>query len=223
MNNIVIDNFLNNDEFNNLKKVVFSQDLDWKFHMLTVPDEHYNFSVNIQDKNLKLGRISQFVCPIVDAHQSYVIEGELKNIFNPLMENIASLFNNKIYIERIKINSSFSNKALSDEDIIYSVPHIDQRKNTSDLAKSYSAVFYLQNSRAGTLMFREKAHTNLTSNLDISLSDLIPPILNVDQHVTSVENRLIVFETNQFHAGCYSNDTDFRFIININFWVSADE
>ena len=165
MNYKIIDNFLNNEDFQLIKNTMLDINFPWFYYKTkTFKDEKetlYNF---------------QFVH---NFYANYGANSNFLDLMSPLITKI-----NPIAIAKIKANMTMK----SDEIVEYGY-HTDY---TTD-SNLKTAVFYLNN------------NNGYTKFEDGSCID-------------SVENRLLIFDSQLKHTGTSCTDQRFRAVINLNFY-----
>jgi len=229
---IIKDNFLEISEFEKIKEITYSNNLNWTYHHDTVgakSDDMSSFSTNLEDI-FEYSECEQFVASIINNSEVSIQNKFNATYFEKLVIAISLMLNKEIFIERIKINSNFYSNIKNSNKILFSTPHIDINNSFRENFTSLSAIFYLQNRNDGTILFNEKqsdiqeekSFEGIQIRPSPNIFDILPSFLTKKEYITSVENRLVVFPTNLFHSGCYSQSDTSRFIINLNFWVKND-
>jgi len=156
------DNFLNEKNFLELKKTIFSTTFPW----------YYNDSKSFnKDNNF------QFV------HNLYWEKEILSPFWNVLA---APILNNLKAKKLIRVKANLTTRKTEN---LISEMHID-----TQIKESKTAVYYC-NTNNGFTKF------------------------NSGEIVKSVENRLVYFDSNIFHAGADCTDENIRIVINFNFIV----
>ena len=166
MNIEIIDNFLDKEDFENIKNTMLSSDFPWFYNKTKVSeDEEYNLN------NFQFGHRFYY---------HYAISSSFFNLLNPIIEKL-----DPISIARIKANLT-----MRTQDILEYGYHTDYSTSTN----LKTAVFYLNTSN-GYTKFKD--------------GDL----------VDSIENRMLIFDSQMLHTGTSCTDQRFRSVINFNFYA----
>lgn len=134
------------------------------------------------------------------------VEGRASNAFDtlrPMVGEIERYFNNPIeYIFRIKI-SCLNRNILSFGKDNYNTPHVDTDVVEPDFI---SLIYYINNCDGDTFIFNEKYGTPVSK-------------FTTQCRVTPRQGRVVIFNSNQFHASSNPIQEYSRFIINFVFKI----
>lgn len=112
-------------------------------------------------------------------------------------------------IQRCKVN--LQTRALEDTKGKFNHPHTDV-KIDDGVKDKYTAIYYVNDSDGDTYFFNEnQTFANDLNNLDK---------LTLMGRVSPKAGRLVVFPPNIVHAGAHPIDSDYRLVINYNFWLA---
>jgi hypothetical protein len=117
---------------------------------------------------------------------------------------LVSCYKNNINISKIlRIRAGL---ILSNTNQITHTPHVDYTYPHKTM------LFYLTNSDGPTVLFKQK-HAGDNKHA----GNLNEKFLQVQQHITPVENKSVIFDGLQFHSSTTPKDDKFRIVINYNF------
>jgi hypothetical protein len=154
------DNFLDKNQFNNLKNILMSEELPWFWKENMTKNDNYFFNHCFYNHG----------CP-----QSNLFVENINPILKKLeCKAIIEIRANLMLKKELCYNSNF---------------HCDKSFDCK------TAILYM-NTNNGKTVFEEKK--------------LLP--------VNSVENRIVIFPSHLKHAGTTHTDTDFRLVLNINYY-----
>jgi len=173
----VYDNFLDKQDFLNLKNTMLSPDFSWFYNETTITTYKENPAFYRDDKSFAKNNDYQFTHIFYINHQ---VNSPFFHLVFPLIQKI-----NPKAIIRIKAN--LTNK--TDRSMVYGF-HVDQDNAPSNLK---TAVYYI-NTTNGPTLFEDGTE------------------------IESLENRLVVFDTNLPHSAVSQTDEKARIVINFNFY-----
>ena len=162
----IIDNFLDNQQFEEIKKTLFDHSFPWFYNKTKVFEE--------EEQNLNNFQFTH------KFYHNYTINSNFFNLLNPIIEKL-----NPISIAKIKANMT-----MRTQDIFEYEYHTDYITNTN----LKTAVFYL-NTNNGYTKFKD------------------------GDSVDSIENRMLIFDSQMLHTGTSCTDQRFRSVINFNFYA----
>lgn len=125
------------------------------------------------------------------------------NAFDTIMSkfNFNTLLNG-YQISRIKIN--LLNPPIKASKQHYHVPHFDSKKSDD-----VTVIYYVNNSDGDTVFFNEKFEGDVPINLSIKNT------------VSPKKGRIVMFNSNQFHASRPPFEIDYRCVINMVFTLDS--
>lgn len=124
--------------------------------------------------------------------------GELKPIIYAIQDTLPEL---KIRdVNRVKVN--IMKRESNAPEFHYNVPHQD-----SPQRGDYTAIYYCNDSDGDTFLFNEIYSDSVP----------IPDKLTIHTRVTPKKNRLVVFESDRYHASSTPRVSDERVVINFTF------
>ena len=173
----IYDNFLDEQDFLNLKSIMLSGNFPWHYNERTSGDYMENQTFYRDDKSSAKSSDYQFTHIF---YSNYQVNSPFFYLVSPLIQKI-----NPSSIMRIKAN--LTNK--TDRSMVYGF-HVDQPDAPSNLK---SAVYYV-NTTNGPTLFEDGTE------------------------IESVENRLVIFDTNLVHSAVSQTDEKARIVINFNFY-----
>lgn len=191
---MIIDNFIPEQPQNEIEKFLIGNPYFPYYHCLDTVESY-------EEQTL-------FSDPLVLHQPQFVhilsINGEVRsNAFNEVMKK----FNFNSLLPKHKLNRAKINLLPPAVNITiqhYHVPHFDS-KNTNDV----TVIYYVNNSDGDTVIFNE------------SYEGSIPQKLNIKETVSPKKGRVLVFNSNQFHASRPPINVDFRCIINMVFTLNS--
>ena len=155
----IIDNFLEKEKFDTLKKNIFSQTFPWYFN---------------DSKSIEKDENYQFI---------HIFFWEDK-ILSPYWNSIAPILDNLKAKKIIRVKANLTPKK---NDNLKSEMHID-----TNVKNSKTAVYYCNTNNGSTIFLDGKK-------------------------VSSVENRIVTFESQTMHCGVDCTDKNIRVVINFNY------
>jgi hypothetical protein len=158
---MIIDNFLNKEEFNVFKNIILGEDFPWFYNDKKV-------KIGIEDK-----KNFQFT-------HLFFSENNITSSFYPIVYPILKKLNANA-LSKIKANLTIA----SDKAFIFGL-HTDTNVNCK------TAIYYLNNNN-GKTVFENK------------------------EEVNSVENRIVIFNSNIKHSAISHTNENRRVVLNINF------
>jgi len=173
----IYDNFLDKQDFLNLKNTMLSNSFPWHYNEKSIKSHTKNSAFYKDDKSFAKGSDYQFVHVF---YSDYQIFSTFFELVIPLIKKI-----NPKAIVRIKAN--LTNK--TDRPMVYGF-HVDQENAPPNLK---TAVYYV----------------NTTNG---------PTLFEGGKEIESLENRLVVFDTNLVHSAVSQTDESARIVINFNFY-----
>ena len=188
MNPQIIDNFLSEELFNNLKENVSSDYNPW-FFVPTIS------SVNHKDLRRDYG----FSCFAVNNQPPSKYERYENIPCALLVYNLHQKIKDEFGFKQV-IRCRLDMTTYRGEDEMTFGPHIDL------IGKDYTTIFYLTKCNAPTIIYNEKTN-----------DATIPNNLTILKRIDSNENRLVVFKGDQIHSGMCATDVPRRILINTNF------
>jgi hypothetical protein len=137
----------------------------------------------------------QFVCPIVHRDAKMPSEWYYPSL-KPLLYTVSDKANFLIKdVLRIKFNMIMNRSGVPEYH--YTTPHYDERSG-------YSMIYYINDSDGDTYLFNEF----------ITESNNIPKNLTVAKRISPRKNRVVIFESNRYHASSNPTCSKIRSIIN---------
>jgi len=103
-------------------------------------------------------------------------------------------------VHRLKFNILLQNSLAPENH--YNIAHHDTVR-----PNSYSAVYYINDSDGDTFLFNEV----------VTDETVLPERLTVAERIKPKKNRLLIFESNRYHASSNPRTSDSRFVINTIF------
>lgn len=187
----VFDNVLN-DSYAALLEHDCQRVISYNYYHKTVVNFNYN-DPNIYDTG-------QFSTMILSNDQGEMPQGWYMNRLYPLVTILEdNVLGCKIKeLQRVKYNL-ISNNPGSPE-FHYNTPHPDSFE-----PGFISMVYYCNDSDGDTFLFNEF--------YDHECEMVIPP-LSISERVSPKRNRLVMFESNRYHASSYPRTSDYRSVIN---------
>jgi hypothetical protein len=184
----IIDNFIPLQDQIELEKFLISNNLFPYFHSIDTV-ESYEEQVLINDP-LVLHQ-PQFVHILFNNTAN-------SNAFEPVISklNFKNLGLGDYKFKRVKVN--LLTPSIENYPEKYHVPHFDS-KNPNDI----TIIYYVNNSNGDTVLFNE------------SYEGLIPTSVSVKQTISPLRGRVLIFNSNQFHASRPPYSIDYRCVINI--------
>ena len=173
----VYDNFLDEQDFLNLKNTMLGGDFPWFYSERILKSYIENPAFYRDDKSFAKNDDYQFNHVFYLNHQ---VNSSFFHLVYPFIQKI-----NPKAIVRIKAN--LTNK--TDRSMVYGF-HVDQNDAPSNLK---SAVYYV-NTTNGPTLFKDGTE------------------------IESLENRLVIFDTNLVHSAVSQTDEKARIVINFNFY-----
>jgi quinol monooxygenase YgiN len=144
----------------------------------------------------------QLSCPIVIAHEA---APQLQfawyfDLLRALMYNVQDIVPeiNPNYVTRIKHNILLQQE--NAPELHYNIPHQDAERGC------YSMIYYLDDSDGDTFLFNEYYN-----------KDSLPDKLTVAHRVSPKKNRVVIFESDRYHASSNPRINKDRFVINFVF------
>jgi|688.fasta_scaffold448417_2 hypothetical protein len=173
----VYDNFLDKQDFLNLKNTMLGNNFPWFYHEKTITTYMENSAFYRDDKSFAKSGDYQFTH---NFYSNHLANSTFFELVIPLIQKI-----NPKSVVRIKAN--LTNK--TDRSMVYGF-HVDQDNAPSNLK---TAVYYV-NTTNGPTLFEDGTE------------------------VESLENRLVIFDTNLVHSAVSQTDERARIVINFNFY-----
>ncbi len=192
----VIDNLLTPTYADNLEHDV-NNTLYYSYNEYTVAQGiHYNGPVYKDENTYDVGQMS---CVITYQDRQFPFSWyaeRLKVLMYTIVDKVPEVqFNG---ISRLKANLLVQQPHAPAGH--YNTPHQDSTDNT------YSALYYCNDSDGDTVLFDQFYEEGKA-----------PDKFTIAQRIQPKKNRLIVFESNRFHASSYPVDTKARFVFNMIF------
>jgi hypothetical protein len=158
----------------------------------------YNAQVFMDNNTVDIGQMS---CPVLHPTESIKFSYYF-TFLKPFIFNIqdANPDLNLTGIHRLKFNILLQNSTAPENH--YNIAHQD-----SVTPDSYSAVYYINDSDGDTFLFNEV----------VTDENILPERLTVAKRITPKKNRLLIFESNRYHASSNPRTSDSRFVINTIF------
>ena len=173
----IYDNFLDEENFLNLKNIMLGHTFPWYYNEKTVTNYMENPAFYKDDKSFVKDGDYQFTHIFYTDQQ---VSSTFSHLVVPLVQKI-----NTSAVVRVKAN--LTNK--TNRPIVYGF-HVDYGNAPSNLK---SAVYYV-NTTNGPTLFEDGTE------------------------IESIENRLVVFDSNLVHSAVSQTDQSARVIINLNFY-----
>jgi len=216
MDPVIIDDIVTEDIQDRLFQVMVGQKIKWQYLGATSNGPCLWY----RDNDENCSDAGQFVSTIYDDMDDRIGVPYTDFFLAPLIqaEPLLDVKVNSIY--RIKANMLWkANEGL------YNIPHMDWHKEPEQdflggpLSKNIhylTAVYYLHDGDGDTIMFKNeytKSHSPRTS-------DDIDKELVIEERVSPKKGRLLVFDSNRYHASSNPKETEYRFILNYVFEIS---
>ncbi len=173
----IYDNFLEEQDFLNLKNTIATNSFSWHYNEKTLQDETENQSFYRDDKSSAKSNDYQFTHAF---YLNYEVNSPFYYLVYPLIQKI-----NPSAVVRIKANLTTK----TDRAMVYGF-HVDQVNAPSNLK---TAVYYV-NTTNGPTLFEDGTE------------------------IESLENRLVIFDTDLAHSAVSQTDKKARIVINFNFY-----
>ena len=188
----VVDDFLSPRYFNRIKNLITSNIQPWYFNS------------NISTKNQTEDMNSYgFHCHIVK-ERNMIEEEPVAYILSGLIHQAQDYCDrNNILKSRLDMVTYSSTKKYQHE------PHVDFTPYKSNL---FTAIFYIMESDAETIIFNEKERA-----LDGNKTDWNDLELTVKKKILPKENRIVFFNGHYIHTGCSPVKYKNRIVLNTNF------
>jgi len=184
----IYDNFLDNEEMNDILNVMTSNDFPWFIN----PTNDYNLFETDGDEN---------TYESFQLTHSFIRNGTKNSEFSRISTNLLNRFSEKSgvrfeHVERVKAN--LQTKLERREDA-YNTPHIDQ------LMSNYKVlIYYVNDSDGDTFIF------------DRRMGDT-KGAYRILKRITPKKGRFLLFDNEYYHSGTNPLETDSRIVINFNF------
>ncbi len=194
----VIDNFISPTYANAIEEDAINH-LQYNYLKKTsLNSEVYSGAIFTDSNTVDNGQMS---CAILHSNAN-VKFGYYFNFLKPFIFNIqdANPDLNLNGVHRLKFNILLQNPTAPENH--YNIPHHD----SVDL-NCYSAVYYINDSDGDTFLFNEV----------VTDENVLPERLTVAERITPKKNRLLIFESNRYHASSNPRISDSRFVINTIF------
>lgn len=115
-------------------------------------------------------------------------------LLDPVVENLSTIRNKKISLIRAKVNV-LSKKIIKG----YNMPHVDSQENNF-----FSGILYLNDSDGYTFLFDQFYNDNFSN-------------FTIYKKILPQANKLIIFDSNRYHASSNPYKNDIRTVINLVF------
>lgn len=142
------------------------------------------------DKNTK--DAPQFVHAIV---KNECQTSEYWSVLRPMLYFLIAKVDKELVVDRCKINVNYPHNAFKENE--YYPPHKDPSQS-----KSYSAIYYVNDSDGDTLFFKEPLEHKFDGEYEVI------------QRVTPKKGKLVFFPSNVVHCGTPPRQSDVRCVIN---------
>lgn len=142
------------------------------------------------DKNTK--DAPQFVHAIV---KNECQTSEYWSVLRPMLYFLIAKVDKELVVDRCKINVNYPHSAFKEKE--YYPPHKDPSQS-----KSYSAIYYVNDSDGDTLFFKEPLEHKFDGEYEVI------------QRVTPKKGKLVFFPSNVVHCGTPPRQSDVRCVIN---------
>ncbi len=184
----IIDKVLYRIEFKKLQKEVFSPEFPWYFtKTASLEDSNYSWSHVIFRHGRSVSNSSKLIRPIV--------ERVLRRAEEPFSK-----------ILRIRLGlHTIGNKLIVDQ------PHVDSKS----LHKV--GIFYLNDTDGDTILYNETYDIDSKKDIIDYFKEKLNNKVSVMTRCTPTENRLFLFNGNQYHSSSNPILNERRVIININY------
>jgi hypothetical protein len=192
---LVFDDFLTKTYADNIEHDV-KNSIAYGYNEYTVAQGvHYDGPIFIDDKTYDVGQMS---CPIVLFESQFPFSWwheRTKVLVYTLMDKVPEIkFNG---LTRLKVNLLHQQKSAP-------VGHYNTAHQDTDI-HTYSAVYYCNDSDGDTVLFNQ------------FYNGTIPDKLTEYTRISPKKNRLVLFESNRFHASSYPINSKARFVLNFVF------
>lgn len=208
MEPVIIDDIVPEEIQDRLYQVVTGHKMKWQW----IPVTSNGPCLWYKDNDENCSDVGQFVSTIYDDLDERIGVPYADFFLTPIVhaEPLLNVKVNSIY--RVKANMLWkANKGL------YNIPHLDWYKEPEEKDIHYlSAVYYLHDGDGDTFLFKNeytKHHTPKTS-------DDIDKELEIEERVSPKKGRLLVFDSNRYHASSNPIESETRFIINYVFQIA---
>lgn len=183
----VFDSVLQKDDCDHIEKFMTGDEFPWFFSQAG----YYNTTTFVKEETKHLvennPNIKEY---FVLSHTTYDERGVVSSFNNACVQILESVIKEKYKLLRIKCN--LSTKIESFKDYEHNIPHTDFEN-----PKAKTAIFYVNDSDGDTFFFDKEGV--------------------VIKKVSPKKNRLVVFNSNQLHAGSHPAKSEKRICINFNF------
>lgn len=193
----IVDNFLDKEDFDRIKKRLFEPTFRWTFSAVTVMD------LKSEELNKKYVTPNHFVHnfyriyhPKLDS-EPVIVESEEYDLMTPCLNRFEELEPNKNFL-LLRIGANY-------------LPHVEALKNNVDIphadnrtADGYACLLYLNDSGGDTILYNQLYTGEEPKQFDI-LTRIEPK-----------ENRFVYWDIRRYHSAPSSGNQD-RIVINFNF------
>jgi len=193
----VFDNFISPTYANTIEDDAINHLQYYYSKKTTFNNKLYEGKIFTDNNTIDNGQMS---CPVLHSENTkfrYYFEFLKPFIFNIQDSNPDINLNG---VHRLKFNILLQNPTAPETH--YNIAHHDTVK-----PKSYSAVYYINDSDGDTFLFNEV----------VTDENVLPERLTVAERITPKKNRLLIFESNRYHASSNPRISDSRFVINTIF------
>ena len=216
MEPVIIDDIVTEDIQDRLFQVIVGQKIKWQYIGVTSngPCMWY------RDNDENCSDVGQFTSPIYDDTDDRIGVPYTDFFLSPIIqaEPILDVKVNSIY--RVKANMLWKvNEGL------YNIPHIDWYKEPdqdflggplSENVHYLSAIYYLHDGDGDTFLFKNE----YTKHHSPTTPDHLDKKLEIEERVSPKKGRLLVFDSNRYHASSNPRESETRFIINYVFQIA---
>lgn len=189
----VKNNLLSEEEFDKLFFILTNQEFPW-YHIKSATDE----TIKVKDKKFSPSSVLRHGFFVGKQNNS-----EMTAFLYPLLDSICSFVNSK----EIIVQNLYCNLLLANESGVglHNYPHIDAEynKETLEVYKPYTGIFYLNETNGETLFFKKEQDSTLYVE---------------DFRVQSEKNKFAYWSYDTYHSAPVSASED-RYVININFLI----
>lgn len=200
MEPIIIDNFLPDIYVDSIYKMIGGQEIPWSFSKYSTSAygdiDKFFYTKEPTDEHIQFRHI------FIENNQ---LKSPYLHYISALIASYENHFGKINGTQRIK-----SNLLLPQKGSPLQRPHVDDMENESYDSTGYIAgrktlLYYVNNSDGDTVLYNERFEGKPIGEL------------TVQQRVTPVKGRAVIFDSNQVHSACLPTNKKYRLIINCVF------
>lgn len=189
-----LENFLSEEQENSIHKLITDYTFPWSYYVGTILPSDYTYTNDCI--------VTQGINPPQFSHFVKIESCPYIEIISPILNTLAGYFNTKIQIMKMKFNLLHKNS-----DATHHYPHTDVDELNDDIK---TAIYYVNDSDGDTYLFNEKAPKQSEN-------------VTVYKTITPKKGKMLVFNSNQFHASSSPINNDIRLVLNIVFKVCYEK